>query len=60
MISILVGLIIIGVVLYLITLIPMDAAIQQIIRIVVIVGVILWLLSTFFGGGPAIGHFPRY
>ena len=37
-------LIIIGVCLYLISLIPMDAKIQRIIQVVVILIVILWLL----------------
>lgn len=45
------ALILVGVVLYLIGLIPMDATIQQIIRVLVIVAVILWLLS-FFGVLP--------
>jgi ABC-type siderophore export system fused ATPase/permease subunit len=47
LISILVVLIIIGVVLYLINLIPMDAIIKKIIYVLAILFVILWLLQTF-------------
>ncbi len=46
-ISLLITLIFIGVVLYLITLIPMDATILRIIQIVVILAVVLWLLQSF-------------
>jgi len=59
-ISIIVTLIIVGLVLYLIDLIPMDGAIKQIIRIIVIILVILWLLRAFglLGGGPVThGHY---
>ena len=56
-ISLLITLIFIGVVLYLISLIPMDATILRIIQIVVILAVVLWLLQGFgvyhFG---TIGH----
>lgn len=52
LITILVALLIVGVVLYLITLIHWDETIKQIIRIVVIAAVILWLLGAFFGFGP--------
>jgi hypothetical protein len=54
-IGIIVTLIIVGLVLYLIDLIPMDGAIKQIIRIVVIILVILWLLRIFGIFGP-VGH----
>jgi hypothetical protein len=51
LLALVIALIIIGVVLYLITLIPMDDTIKQIIRVVVIVAVLIWLVSVFFGGG---------
>lgn len=60
LISIIVTLIIVGLLLYLIGLIPMDGAIKQIIRIIVIILVILWLLRVFglLGGGPVThGHY---
>lgn len=47
--DILILLLIIGVGLYLIQLIPMDATIKRIITILVIVLVILYILKTFFG-----------
>lgn len=47
LISVIVTLIIVGLVLYLIGLIPMDGTIKQIIRIVVIIAVVIWLLQTF-------------
>ncbi len=54
MISILITLILVGVALYVIGLIPMDATIAKLIRIVVIVVACLWVLSLFFPGS-----FPR-
>jgi hypothetical protein len=48
MIEIILGLIIIGVALYLINaFIPMDAKIKQILNIVVVIVVVLWLLQAF-------------
>jgi hypothetical protein len=47
LISIIVTLVVIGLVLYLIDLIPMDRTIKQIIRIIVIIGVVIWLLQSF-------------
>ncbi len=55
LISIIVTLIVIGLLLYLIGLIPMDGTIKQIIRVVVIIAVIVWLLQSFGLLGP-IGH----
>lgn len=57
LISIIVTLIVVGLLLYLIGLIPMDGTIKQIIRVVVIIAVILWLLQSFGLLGP-IGHGP--
>jgi hypothetical protein len=47
LISIIVTLVVIGLLLYLIDLIPMDGAIKQIIRIIVIIAVVVWLLESF-------------
>lgn len=47
MITILIMLIIVGVVLYLINLIPMDAIIKKVIYVIAILFVILWLLQEF-------------
>ena len=58
LISIIVTLVVIGLVLYLIDLIPMDGTIKLIIRIIVIVAVIVWLLQAFGLIGP-IGPFHR-
>jgi hypothetical protein len=55
LISIIVTLIVIGLLLYLIGLIPMDGTIKQIIRVVIIIAVIIWLLQSFGLLGP-IGH----
>lgn len=55
LISVIVALIVVGLVLYLINMIPMDGTIKQIIRIVVIIAVIVWLLQTF-GLLGSIGH----
>jgi hypothetical protein len=55
LISIIVTLIVVGLLLYLIGLIPMDGTIKQIIRVVVILAVIIWLLQSF-GLIGSIGH----
>lgn len=47
LISIIVTLVVVGLLLYLVDLIPMDRTIKQIIRIIVIIGVVVWLLQTF-------------
>ena len=57
LISIIVSLVVIGLLLYLIELIPMDGTIKQIIRIIVIIAVIVWLLQSFgLLGSLGIGH----
>ncbi|HZY73670.1 MAG TPA: Thivi_2564 family membrane protein [Edaphobacter sp.] len=57
LISIIVTLIVVGLLLYLIGLIPMDGTIKQIIRVVVILAVIVWLLQSF--GLLGHGHLVR-
>ena len=47
LISIIVTLVVIGLVLYLIDLIPMDGTIKQIIRLIIIIAVVVWLLEAF-------------
>lgn len=48
LVQIIVGLIVIGVVLWAVNqLIPMDAKIKQILNVVVILAVILWLVKAF-------------
>jgi hypothetical protein len=46
-ISIIVTLVVIGLVLYLINLIPMDNTIKQIIHAIIVVLVVVWLLQSF-------------
>jgi len=57
LVSLLVTLILIGVLLYLIQLIPMDATIKQIIYVLVVVVVILWVIQQLglLNAGPMIG-----
>lgn len=55
--SIIIVLIIVGLILWVIQQIPMDAAIARIIRVVVIVFVVIWLLSILFGVYPWY-HYP--
>lgn len=55
-IGVIVTLIVIGLVLYLIDLIPMDGAIKQIIRLIIILCVIVWLLNVFGLIGWLTGH----
>lgn len=56
LINVVVTLIVVGVLLWLIGMIPMDAQIQKIIRILVIICVVLWLLGLFLGGWGALGN----
>jgi len=46
-ISIIISLVVVGLVLYLVDIIPMDGTIKQIIRVIVIIAVIVWLLQAF-------------
>lgn len=52
LINVIVLLIFVGLILWLVKFLPLDATIQKIIHAVVIVVVILWLLTLFF---PTIG-----
>jgi hypothetical protein len=57
LISIIVTLIVVGLLLYLVGLIPMDGTIKQIIRVLVIILVVIWLLQSFgLLAGLGIGH----
>jgi hypothetical protein len=47
LVGIIITLVVIGLLLYLVELIPMDATIKQIIRIIVIIAVVIWLLEDF-------------
>ena len=47
LITVIVTLIVVGLLLYLVGLIPMDGTIKQIISVVVIIAVVIWLLQTF-------------
>ena len=55
LISIVIVLIVVGVLLWLVGMIPMDALILKVIRVVVIIAVVLWLLRAF-GLLSAIGN----
>jgi hypothetical protein len=52
LVSLVIALIIVGVCLYLIELLPMDATIKTIIRVIIILVVILWLLGMLVGYAP--------
>lgn len=58
LIGLIVVLIVVGVALYLIGLIPMDAKVLMAIRAIVILLVIVWILSLFFDFGLSapVGH----
>jgi len=57
LIHIIVYLIIVGLVVYVIDLIPMDGTIKNIIRAVIVVAVVIWLLQQFGLIGPVNGLF---
>lgn len=54
LVGILVFLIVIGLILYVIQLLPIDAMIKRICYVVVLVFVLLWLLQMLGGIGPVI------
>ena len=49
--SILIAAIVVGVVLYILQLVPMDARIKQIVTIVVIALLAIWAIRLMLGGG---------
>jgi hypothetical protein len=60
MLELLVALVIIGAVLYLISILPIDGTIKTIIKVICIVFIAIWLIY-FFGGMLHGGFtFPRY
>lgn len=50
MISILIALIVVGLIYWLVTLLPLPAPFPLVIKVVVILILIVWLLQTFMGG----------
>lgn len=54
LLSLLIVLIVIGVVLYLVSLIPMDARIRTAITVIAIAFVVIWLIQALLGGGPVL------
>jgi len=54
MISLLITLIIIGAVLYIVSILPLDGTIKTIINVVAIVVLVVWLLRMF---APSLPHF---
>lgn len=55
LISIIITLVVVGVLLWLINLIPMAGSIKTIINLIVVIFVVIWLLQTFGVIGP-LGH----
>jgi len=53
--SIVIALVIVGLLLWVVGQIPIDPAIQKIIRVVVIVCVCLWLFDLFVGSAGSLG-----
>lgn len=54
MISILIVLILLGLLLYVVNLLPIDATIKKIIVAVAVVLIVLWIIEIFLGGGLAL------
>lgn len=55
MIEVLVALVVVGVLLYILSLIPMDATVKRIIYILVLLVVFLWVLQLFgLWSGPVL------
>ncbi len=57
LVTIVIALIVVGLLLWAADSLPIDAAIKQIIRVVVIVAVVLWLLGAVTGYMPPIWHY---
>lgn len=61
LIQLIIALVIIGAVLYILTLLPIDARIKQIINVIVIVVIVIWLLQLLLGSTyPGFFSFPIY
>ena len=60
LVQIIIVLIVVGLLLWIVQQIPMDATIARIIRVVVIVAVCLWLISLLLGYLPATGTYPTH
>jgi hypothetical protein len=50
--TIILSLIILGLALFLVSLLPIDVRIKQAINAIAIVAVVVWCLQAFLGGGP--------
>lgn len=50
--SLLIALIIVGAILYVVTLLPIDSTVKRIIQVIAIVAIAIWLLQRF---APALG-----
>jgi hypothetical protein len=57
LISLVVTLIIVGLLLWLVGMLPIDPAIKQIIRVIVIIFVVLWLVNALGLFGAGFGNF---
>ena len=57
MIGLILALVVVGVALYLLQLIPMDATVKQIIRVLIILVLVIWVLSFFGAFAGGWGHF---
>jgi len=62
LIDLIIALVLVGVCLYIISLIPMDETIKTVIRVVVLLVVLLWVVRAFgfFGSSGPIGGSLRY
>jgi hypothetical protein len=56
LVSLVLTLVVVGVLLYLVSLIPMNATIQRVIQVLVILFVIIWVIQSIglLGAGPSI------
>lgn len=58
MIQIIIVLILLGLLLYVVNLLPIDATIKKVIVAVAVVFVVIWVIEIFLGGGFAYPFFP--
>jgi hypothetical protein len=53
LISVVIGLVIIGLILWLVGMLPIDAKIKQIINVIVVVFIVIWLITMLL---PLVGY----
>ena len=54
LVQLVIALVILGAILYILSLLPIDGTVKRIINVIVVVVLVVWLLMWFVGGGPLL------